>query len=400
MTTEAPRLLYVDDTPTPYRLGVHRLVARRWPGAFKLLFLARAEPDRRWDFDFEGLDVEILKGFQFRPRGQINPFSFKWNPAIVGQLEIFKPDVVAASGYVHPTIMRAAFWCLNRQIPYGIVCETSGRSTACSGWRWQARRMALAWIVRNMAFGLPVGREAAAYLRCFGPSKAPMYYFPNTPDTAAIVAEAERVRGEGLERELRAALGIASAAPIVLFVGRLIEAKRPMDVLAAFERLGGPVCNMALVIAGDGPLRPALAERASKNNNVFFTGWLRDPTQMAGLMAISRMLVLPSAHEPWGAVVNEALAAGTPVIASDRVSSAVELIEDGVNGFLYDVGDIVALAEKIRAVLTLENAERALMSTAARATAINFGHEFAADNLIKGALAAIRRRGNAEREIA
>ena len=392
-----PRLLYIDDIPTPYRLAVHRLVARRWPGIFKLMFLAGAEPGRHWDFDFNGLDVRILKGFQFRPRGQTNPFSFKWNPAIARELGMFKPDVVVATGYIHPTIMRAARWCISRQIPYGIASETSCRSTACSGWRWRARRAGLAWIVRNMAFGLPAGREAAAYLRLFGPSKAPMCYLPNTPDTAAIAAEADRARAESLESKLRAALGIAPRAPIVLFVGRLIDAKRPLDVLAAFERLGEPARKAALVIVGDGPLRPALAERARKDN-VFFTGWLRDPTQIARLMAISHMLVLPSEHEPWGAVVNEALAAGAPVIASDRVTAAVELIEDGVNGFLHGLGDIAALADKMRAVLALNHTERALMSAAARATAIKFGHEFAANNLVEGALAAVQRTADTGRE--
>ena len=392
-----PRLLYIDDIPTPYRLGVHRLVARRWPGIFKLMFLADAEPGRHWDFDFNGLDVSTLKGFQFRPRGQTNPFSFKWNPAIARELEMFKPDVVAAAGYIHPTIMRAARWCISRQIPYGIACETSCRSTACSGWRWRARRAGLAWIVRNMAFGLPAGREAAAYLRLFGPSKAPMCYLPNTPDTAAIAAEADRARAESLESKLRAALGIAPRAPIVLFVGRLIDAKRPLDVLAAFERLGEPARKAALVIVGDGPLGPALAERARKDN-VFFTGWLPDPTQIARLMAISHMLVLPSEHEPWGAVVNEALAAGAPVIASDRVTAAVELIEDGVNGFLHGPGDIATLANKMRAVLALNHTERALMSASARATAIKFGHEFAANNLVEGALAAIQRMADTRRE--
>ena len=86
----------------------------------------------------------------------------------------------------------------------------------------------------------------------------------------------------------------------------------------------------------------------------------------------------------------EALAAGAPVIASDRVTAAVELIEDGVNGFLHGLGDIATLADKMRAVLTLNHTERALMSAAARATVIKFGHEFAANNLVEGALAAIQ----------
>jgi len=394
-----PRLLYIDDIPTPYRLGVHRVIAQRWPGPYKLLFLAAAEPGRNWDFDFTGLDVDILPGRQFRPPNQVNPFSIKWNPTVVSAMEAFRPDVVALSGYIHPPIIRAARWCLTRRTPYAIVCETSARSTACSGWRWLARRAAIGWVVRNMSFGLPVGREAGDYLRRFGPTGAPMHYFPNTPDTSAIAAEADRVHSEGRERPLREAFGIEPETPIILFAGRLIDAKRPMDALAAFERLREPGEKATFVVVGDGPLKQALTARAA-DGKVVFTGWIRDPAQMAGLMAIARAFVLPSAHEPWGAVVNEALAAGTPVVASDRVTSAVELIEAGVNGFLYPVGDVDALADCLKTVLALDEAGRARMSAAARHTATVYGHEFAAGNLIEGAFAALAPQPEAPREIA
>jgi glycosyltransferase involved in cell wall biosynthesis len=395
--SEQPRLLYIDDIPTPYRLGVHRLVARRWPGPYKLLFLASDEPGRDWDLDFTGLDVEVLPGRQFRPPNQVNPFSIKWNPSIVDTIEAFGPDVVALSGYIHPPIIRAARWCLTHRVPYAVVCETSRLSTSCSGWRWGTRRALLGWVVRNMAFGLPVGREAAEYLRRFGPTVAPMHHFPNTPDTSAIVAEADRVQSEGRECFLRATFGIEPDAPIVLFAGRLIEAKRPMDALAAFEQLGEPGQKAVFVVVGDGPLRPALANRA-RASKVVFTGWLRDRIQMAGLMAIARVFVLPSAHEPWGAVVNEALAAGTPVVASDRVTSAIEMVVPGVNGFLYPAGDVDALSECIRTLLALDEPGRGRMKAAARATATAYGHEFAAGNLVEGALAAIGQPDDARKD--
>jgi glycosyltransferase involved in cell wall biosynthesis len=397
--SEPPRLLYIDDIPTPYRLGVHRVIARTWPGQYKLLFLAAGEPGRDWDFDFTGLDAEILPGRQFRPPRQVNPFSIKWNPSIAQALEAFRPSVTVLSGYVHPPIIRAAHWCMTRRIPYAIVCETSCLSTACSGWRWRARRALLSWIVRNMAFGLPVGRLAGEYLRQFGPVDVPMCYFPNTPDTSAIAAEADRLSNGGCERALRTDFGIEPEAPIVLFAGRLVDAKRPMDALATFERIQAAYPDAVLAIVGDGPLKPALETRA-RGSKVVFTGWLRDPVKMAGLMAIARVLVLPSAHEPWGAVVNEALAAGTPVIASDRVTSAVEMIETRVNGFLYRVGDVEALSQCIGEMLSIPPAASACMSAAARATASAFSHEFAARNLIDGALEAIGRRDCPAREIA
>jgi len=218
-----------------------------------------------------------------------------------------------------------------------------------------------------------------------------MHLFPNTPNTSTIAAEARRIRVQGSEAELRAQFGIKGEAPIILFAGRLIDAKRPMDALAAFDRISEARVAATLVIVGDGPLMPGM-KAGARNRDVVFTGWMRDPMQLAGLMAIARMLILPSAHEPWGAVVNEALAAGTPVIASDRVTSAVELIEAGVNGYVFPVGDVEALSSRIRDILVRDVAAQTRISDAAQMTAARFGHEFAADNLIEGAREALLRQ--------
>lgn len=384
-----PRLYYLDDIPTPYRLGVQKRIADEWPGEFRLGFCARSEPGRDWTLDFGHLEPEFLEGRQWRPRGQVNPFSYKWNPGVTRALAAFKPDVVILSGYTHPTMWAAARWCIRNKVPYGISCETSARSSATSGWRWFAKRAVSGWIVRNMAFGLPVGREAGAYLASFGPSSAPMHYFPNTPDTSSIVAEARRLADTHGEGPLRAELGIPSDAPILLFAGRLIDAKRPLDAVRAFREARG-ADKAVFLIVGDGDQMGALREAAGDDPRILFTGWLKEPALIAGLMSIATAMILPSAHEPWGAVVNEAMAAGTPVISSDRVGAATELIQDGENGYLVGVGEVAGYAAAIGKLFT-DPALAAGLGAAARQTAIAQGEEFAANNLISGALAATKR---------
>jgi len=392
---DSPRLYYLDDIPTPYRLGVQKLVAQRWTGAFRLGFCAKSEPGREWTLDFGDLEPEFLSGKQWRPARQVNPFSFKWNPGVARSLAAFRPDVVILSGYTHPTMWRAARWCVRNGVPYGISCETSARSSATSGWRWLVKRALAGWVVRRMAFGLPVGREAGAYLAGFGPSDAPMHYFPNTPDTSAIVAEADRLAATGGEAALRAELGIPDQAPILLFVGRLIDAKRPLDALTAFRQTQG-AHDGVFVIVGDGDGMAALREAAAGDPRILFTGWLKDPAVIAGLMSISAAMILPSSHEPWGAVVNEAMAAGTPVISSDRVGAATELVRDGENGYLVAVGDVAGYAEAIGQLLS-DPALAQRLGAAARATAIEQGEEYAAKNLIAGAEGAITAHASENR---
>jgi glycosyltransferase involved in cell wall biosynthesis len=288
----------------------------------------------------------------------------------------------------------AARWCIRTGVPYGVSCETSLRSTvSTSGWRWALKRALAGWVVRRMAFGLPVGREAGEYLQKFGPTDAPMHYFPNTPDTAPIVAEAERIAATGGEAALRERFGIPRSAAIFLFAGRLIDVKRPLDAVRAFLRLEG---DAALVIIGDGDQMEAVKQAAGGDPRVICAGWVKEPELIFGLMAIATALILPSQSETWGAVVNEAMAAGTPVISSDRVGAATELIDDGENGFLVPVGETAGYTRAMQKLLSDPELAHGI-GAAARETAMAKGERFASENLVAGALDALARRSAGRR---
>lgn len=386
-----PRLYYLDDTPTTYRLDVHRRISELWPGKFRLAFCAASEPGRTWSFDFRGLDVQILKGWHFQPGQQINPIAIKANPGAWRSLTKFRPDVVVLSGYMQPTVQLAALWCRSHRVPYAIASETSFRSSAPKGLRAVVKRLLVKPQVRNMAFGLPVGREAAEYLRKWGADDIPMYYFPNTPDATKIAETVLKVRNTTADASIRRQYGIEDAEKIVLFVGRMIEAKRPLDLLDAFVAASERLSGYTLLMAGDGPLLPQLRHRAAHLSNVRLPGWISDPDAIFRLMAIASVMVLPSQHEPWGAVVNEAMAASVPVIASNKVGAAVELIENGGNGFIFESGNVAQLTEVLVGALSNTTA-LAAVGQAAQATALAQGHEFAAKNLVAGALAAVGTR--------
>lgn len=382
-----PGLYYLDDTPTSYRLGVFHCIAEAWPGRFRVAFCAGSEPGRAHDLDFTGLNVDVLDGIRWQPPWQINPHAFKWNPGVIGALERFEPQVVVLAGYAQPTMIRAARWCIARGIPYAITCETSRRSTATRGARWLLRRRAIGWMIRNMAFGLPTGRAAAAYLHGLGPSRAPMQAFPNTPDTALYrrtVAEFERAGGAC---EIRARYGLPADGPVFTFVGRLVAAKRPQDAVRAFRLLPSEIAA-SLLIVGDGPEMGRLRGEANGDDRIVFAGWIRDSRELARVLATSSALVLPSAHEPWGAVVNEAMASKVCPIVTDCVGAAEELVEHARNGFIVPVADVASFRD---AMLTLirDPARCRAMGDAAQATAIRYGVGFAAENLVAGAIEAL-----------
>ena len=78
-------------------------------------------------------------------------------------------------------------------------------------------------------------------------------------------------------------------------------------------------------------------------SRVHWLGFVDDATTLCALYRACDVLVLPSWFEPWGVVVNEAVAAGLAVVASEAVGAAAELVRDGVNGRVFPVGDVAAL---------------------------------------------------------
>jgi glycosyltransferase involved in cell wall biosynthesis len=159
---------------------------------------------------------------------------------------------------------------------------------------------------------------------------------------------------EGQKCFLRDKAEIPPDLPVILFCGKFVEQKCPFDLLKAFVLLSEH-CNASLVFVGDGPLRNAMeafvAERQLEH--VYFFGF-RNQTELPACYALADVFVLPSSFEPWGLVLNEAMCFGLPVIASDQVGAAADLVRNGRNGFVYPVGNVEALAHQLQHVLADE----------------------------------------------
>lgn len=150
---------------------------------------------------------------------------------------------------------------------------------------------------------------------------------------------------------VRAEWHIPADATVALFCGKLQPWKRPLDVLRAFAQAVLP--ESFLVIAGDGPLRPALEAEARSlgiAERVRFLGFVNQ-SQLPAVYRSSDLLVLSSDYEAFGLVVNEAMLCGCPVVVSDRVGARFDLVREGTTGFVYPAGDVEALAAILRDLL-------------------------------------------------
>jgi glycosyltransferase involved in cell wall biosynthesis len=151
----------------------------------------------------------------------------------------------------------------------------------------------------------------------------------------------------------RAAWGASPKDYVILFCAKLQPWKRPIDLLRAFAKAN--LSNSLLVFAGEGPLRSQLESEASAlsvSSRVRFLGFVNQ-SQLPAVYTSADVMVLPSEYEPFGVVVNEAMCCGCPVLASDQVGAARDLVAPVAPQFVFSCGDTDALAAVLKGALNV-----------------------------------------------
>lgn len=214
-----------------------------------------------------------------------------------------------------------------------------------------ALRFAASVIVHSRAVEQSLTREIAA-LRLPAP--------PRVCLVPLALPDAETVgKGKGADEASTGTAG-SDGKPIILFVGRDLFRKGFPTLLAALPRVREKFPGARAVVVGREYRHTRLAARLMAGEQVEFLGH-QDPAALAELYRRAAVVVLPSQQEAFGLTLLEAMAAGTPVVAS-RVGGIPEAVEDGVSGLLHRPGDAADLAEKILAVLSDPGLRSALVA--------------------------------------
>jgi glycosyltransferase involved in cell wall biosynthesis len=200
---------------------------------------------------------------------------------------------------------------------------------------------------------LPIGTLNTHYWQHYLGSDFPLFLMPYAVDNKYF----QRRGGEAQQQRsaLQEELNLVPSRPVILFASKLQSRKRCNDLLEAYKNL---VLNVEtesqpyLVIVGDGEERAALEQKAREGNlyNVRFCGF-RNQSELPRFFDLASIFVLPSQHEPWGLIVNEVMNASRAVIVSNDVGCQPDLVRNGIEGFVYPVGNIAALTAALRQVL-------------------------------------------------
>jgi glycosyltransferase involved in cell wall biosynthesis len=179
-------------------------------------------------------------------------------------------------------------------------------------------------------------------LRNYGVPEEIIFTAPNAVDTQFFSRHAEVIRMDAARH--RETLHLP--ARFFLYAGRLVPEKGGFDLLRAYGALGPEVRkDVGLVFVGDGPARSALLQLAAASNQgvVRFASFAQRE-QLAAYYALADVFVFPTHTDPWGLVVNEAMACGLPVISSSAAGCVADLVESGWNGCIFSAGDVGQLA--------------------------------------------------------
>ena len=301
-------------------------------------------------------DVDLLSGYEssFLANRSRHPATNRFfgcdTPGIDEVIGRGRFDAFMVTGWGVKTYWQAVMACRRRHVPVMIRGDS----------QLPARRRAALRLAKEIVYPrllglfdgfLYVGRRNHDYLRHYGLAEERLFFSPHCVDNDWFAARAEAERGAR-----RAPAGGVPSLKSVLFAGKLVERKRPLDVIRALALAASQGCRAQAVFVGAGELEDSLRrEAASSGVPATFLGF-QNQSRMPSIYAAADLLVLPSDHqETWGLVVNEAMACGVPAVVSDAVGCGPDLIEADRTGAVFPLGDIAALAAAVRSTLALES---------------------------------------------
>ncbi len=397
----AVRVAHLVSHPIQYFAPLYRELARREEIDLTVYFYSDATAREFVDPGFGrsvAWDTPLLDGYRSRilpsaTRTDIaGSFLKRPNIDIVREATSGAYDVLWLHGYAHLTTWLAAAAARKRGMRVLIRDEQTllhGRPRARAALKSVALRA-----LYSQSSALYIGEQNRRYFARYGMPNDRMFAARYCVDNAVLQRRAAELAPH--RAELRERFGIARGVPVVLFAGKLIDKKQPLRLIDAFARVRRQR-DCALLIAGDGPLRAETQSRVAALHvpDVHFTGFLNQ-SELPAAYAVADAFVLPSKiHETWGLVVNEAMNFGLPVVVSDKVGCAADLVRGGANGFIVAHDDTAALAAAVGRLVD-EPDTRVRFGAMSRKIVDRYSIESCADGIV--AACTVGRGAQPERE--
>ena len=338
-----PRVAILLPVPTPYREPLLERFAASGLYDTLVLYCRERQLGQEWSLPRPAYPALWLK--EYSPRcwngrlllGHINPSVWR-------VLGAFRPDAVIVYGYSTATALLAIFWAVSHEVPLLMRGDSNLRGEEGKPRLLLAiKRFFLRWLTSGASGFLAVGTSNSQYWQQHGAKPEKVFAAGYAVDNDYFGRETDRCRSTRLQT--RSENGWRQRY-LLLYVGRLSWEKGVDVLIESVRRISDTRPDIGLLIVGDGPERESLKEQARHLPQVFFLGF-KDWKQLPSYYAAADLLILPSRRDQWGLVVNEAMASGLPVMATEKVGAAQDLILEGQTGFVVPEDNAAALASAI-----------------------------------------------------
>lgn len=363
------RVGYIAGEPNPSRAPHLDRIAAHPDVELTVIYASSTVHRREWKLELEHEPI-MLRGPRL-PATRLLHHDYPLTPQIWPLLGRERFDVLVVGGWSLLATQLAILWARVHRVPYLLISENHFREPR-AGWITTLKELILPRLVRPAAGQLVTGTLAREHQLHYGARPDTITVFPNTVDIEEFGRRVEALRGR--RAEIRAGLGVAEDAVVVTQVSRFIPFKAPDEAVEATARARALTeRRLHLVLVGSGPLRAQLERRARELGlDVTFAGW-RSGEALLEAYAATDIFVLLSRRETWGIVVNEAAACGLPLVLTDAVGAAADLLVPGENGELVRSGDVDGQAKAI-ARLAEDEALRARYGARSRELAAPWGY--------------------------
>lgn len=258
-------------------------------------------------------------------------------------------DLIVISGYNRPHALLTAIMARTKGLPAGLRIDNVLPAAGGRRRHWLLKKCVFPLLFRLYTTGHPVGRQAGQYLVEFGFAQDALFRFPYSVDHRWFARESANARANSEAN--RGSWGLPANGRVVCGVMKFSPREDPLTLVEAFHSARNMMPDLNLLLIGDGPLRSKVEQAAGAElgKRIFLPGYQKYD-RLPSAYAASDLFV-HTASGAWEVSVNEALCCGIPVITSDEVASAAELVIPRRFGSIFKRGDAKELAQYIVAAL-------------------------------------------------
>jgi glycosyltransferase involved in cell wall biosynthesis len=353
MSNSVKRAAFIVSHPIQYFAPLYQRLGRREDLEIKVFFTwhdGRTPVEDRGFKERISWDIPLTEGYEFElvPNVATNPGTHHFfglrNPALVQRVVDWHPNVVLIHGWAWLSHLQAMHTFHKLKVLSLFRGDSHLIHAGFSGPRWWVKRALLRRIFSWPTGFLVVGSANRAYYENFGVKPNRLYRCPYSIDVSRFAEPSELLEQEAARWRMQ--MRIMPDQTVFLYAGKLEPKKRPLDLMRAVSRLQNS--DAVLVIVGGGELIGDIESFAASDPARFRVLPFQNQTRMPVVYRLGDVFVLPSSSdETWGLSVNEALSCSRPVIVSDRVGCARDVVDPSC-GWIFPWSDLQALEKTLQ----------------------------------------------------